>query len=122
MTLAAFFYALAALLPTGMHLGLIAGRPWGHLTMGGKWPGVLPPRQRAMAGVQALILLLLIAVVLDRVGLIALGLPGSAFWTALVVTLLTNIANVITPSLPERRIWGPVTTIMSCAILWIAFV
>lgn len=120
-TAAAYIFAIAALMPVGMHVGLVMGRPWGHLTMGGRWPGVLPARQRAMAAVQALILVALILVVFDHVDLWPIGLPGWVIWPALVLTLLTTLANLATPSLPERRLWGPVTMIMSCAILVIAF-
>ena len=120
--LAAIVYCLAALPPTAVQIALAAGAPLAHLTLGGRWAGRLPAKVRPFAAFQALILIALMSIVLDHQGFIDLGWPNLAIWFAVVVTLLTTIANLITPSRPERLLWGPMTAIMSCAILWIAFV
>ena len=109
-------YAIATALPLAMQLGLILGAPWGRLTLGGRWPGVLPLAVRPLAGLAALLLIWLITVVLDHAGLIAAGYPGWMIWPALVLTILTTIANLATPSRPERMLWGPVTVIMSASL------
>ncbi len=112
----AITYAIAAALPLAMQLGLILGAPWGRLTLGGRWPGVLPLAVRPFAGLAALLLFWLITVVLDRAGLIAFGYPDWMIWPALALTILTTIANLATPSRPERMLWGPVTLIMSASL------
>ncbi len=112
----AITYAIAAALPLAMQLGLILGAPWGRLTLGGRWPGVLPLAVRPFAGLAALLLIWLITVVLDHAGLIAFGYPDWIIWLALALTILTTIANLATPSRPERMLWGPVTLIMSASL------
>ena len=112
----AITYAIATALPLAMQLGLILGAPWGRLTLGGRWPGVLPLAVRLLAGLAALLLIWLITVVLDHAGLIAAGYPDWMIWPALALTILTTIANLATPSRPERMLWGPVTVIMSASL------
>ena len=121
MTIAAVVYCLAALPPTLVQIGLAAGAPWGHLTLGGKWPGQLPPRIRAVTAIQALLLITMMTVALDSAGLVPLGWPEVALWITLIITYLSTLANLATPSPRERLYWGPLTLIMSGAITWIAF-
>ncbi len=120
-TALAVTYALAAALPLALQLGLFLGASWGRLTLGGRWPGALPLSVRPLAALAALLLVWLIAVVLDYANLIALELPGWMIWPALALTLLTTLANLATPSLPERRLWGPVTVVMSLSLLLLVF-
>lgn len=103
-----------------MHIALAAGAPLGRFTVGGRFTGRLPGPWRALALVQALLLIAMACAVLDRGGVLPLGLPGLAFWTALSLTLLTTTANIATPSRPERLLWGPVTFAMSIAAIGIA--
>lgn len=35
-----------SLVVIAFHVAMICGAPWGHLTMGGRWPGALPPAAR----------------------------------------------------------------------------
>jgi len=42
-------------------------------------------------------------------------LPERSYWIVLAVSFITFVANSITPSLPERRLWSLVTAIMLCA-------
>lgn len=113
-------YAALACLPTMMHLALAAGAPLGRFTVGGRFPGRLPGPWRALALLQAGLLLGMACVVLDRTGALALGLPGFAFWAVLALTLLTTVANAASPSRPERLLWTPVTIAMSAAVLGVA--
>lgn len=106
---ASILYALLAALPAGFHLAMAAGAPWGHLTLGGSNPGRLPPRLRKAAVVQAALLAAMAITILARGGAIDLALAPWAGWLALGLTVLTTIANLITPSRPERLLWGPVT-------------
>lgn len=121
-TVFALAYAGLAALPTTMHLALAAGAPLGRFTVGGRFPGRLPGPWRGLALVQAGVLLGLALVVLSHAGFIGLGLPGWTIWPVLGLTLLTTLANLATPSRPERLLWGPVTALMSvCLIGLIAF-
>ncbi len=116
----AISYAVLAGLPAAMHIALAAGAPLGRFTNGGRFPDRLPGPWRALALVQASLLLAMACAMLDRGGALRLGLPDLAFWTALALTVLTTIANVATPSRPERLLWGPVTLAMSAAAIGLA--
>jgi len=119
-TTLAISYAALAGFPTAMQIALAAGAPLGRFTIGGRFPGRLPGPWRALALVQASLLLAMACAMLDRGGVLRLGLPDAAFWTALALTVLTTIANVATPSRPERLLWGPVTLAMTAAAIGIA--
>ena len=118
-TILAISYAALAGRPTAMHIALAAGAPLRRFTIGerfpSRWPGPGPGpwRALALALVQASLLLAMACAMLDRGGVLRLGLSDVAFWTAL--TVLTTIANVATPSRPERLLWGPVTLAMTAA-------
>ena len=116
-TLFALIYAGAASLPLAMQLALTAGAPLGRYTVGGRFAGRLPGPWRALALVQAGLLAGMIFVVLNRAGLADAPLPGWAIWLVLGLTLLTTLANLASPSRPERLLWGPVTLVMSLALL-----
>ncbi len=96
-------------------LALAIGMPWGHLAMGGKFPGRFPPKMRIAALVQGVILAFLGAVVLVRSGLLLPEWSASARWLIWVVVAFSGLSvvlNVITPSKWERIIWVPVTVVL----------
>ena len=113
----ALVYAIAAALPVAMHMSLAAGAPLGRFTVGGLFPGRLPMKWRALALVQAGLLLAMACAVLDRAGLLEVGLPAIAFWLALAMTALSTAANAASPSRPERLLWTPVLLIMTIAAI-----
>jgi hypothetical protein len=115
VTAAALAYTALALVAAMFQMALVFGAPWGHMTMAGQYPGRLPPRRRAWALVSALLLGAMALVMLDAAGLLTLGIPAWALWAALGLTALTTVANWITPSRPERLLWGPVTLAMLVA-------
>ena len=117
LQIAALCYAPLATLPTIMQIGLAAGAPWGRYTVGGRFAGRLPPAWRALALVQAALLVAMATAVLTRGGLLALGWPAWTFWVTLGLTALTCLGNIASPSAPERRLWGPVTALMLTAAL-----
>jgi hypothetical protein len=112
----AFVYAGLAALPELMHLANAAGAPFGRLTVGGRFPGRLPPVWRALALVQAALLGTMAGAVLARAGI---GLPPLVplFWPAVALTLLSLAANAASPSRPERLLWTPVLFLMAAAAL-----
>lgn len=96
-------------------LALALGAPWGEFTMGGRFPGRLPPKMRIAALVQIMILLVLAAIVLIRSGLAfsqyySIGATG--IWFVAAFFVLGSIVNLITPSKGERAIWAPVNILL----------
>lgn len=101
---------------------LAAGLPWGAASMGGKYPGKYPPKMRAVAVVNILILGFLTAIVLSEAGLkfLWLGSVSSVgIWFVVVFFVLGTIMNTITPSKIER-IWAPVALLQLIASIIVA--
>ncbi|MEM1376464.1 MAG: hypothetical protein AAGG69_03650 [Pseudomonadota bacterium] len=113
--------ALACVPPIFMQIGLTLGMPWGEYANGGKFPRKLPPAMRAMAVVQGAILAVIALTLLDRGGVLDLGWPAWVFWLCLTIACLSCIANWITPSVKERRLWGPLTTVFALSGIILAF-
>ena len=117
----AHIYALLSALPITMHIAIAGGAPLGRFTVGGRFPGRLPTVWRALALVQAGLLAGMACVVLDRAGLITVGLPRVLFPLAIAVTALSLLANAISPSRSERLLWTPVLAGMLLTGLAVAF-
>ncbi|NDW52585.1 hypothetical protein [Aliiroseovarius sp. PrR006] len=97
------------------------GAPWGHLANGGRWRGRLPGFMRVVAIGQGALLAFMGTAIAARAG-IAFDWPNWTFWAAFAVTIATTIANLATPSRAERRLWGPVTVVLTLCALRLAFV
>ena len=76
MIIAALIFSALCLIVIVFQFALVLGAPWGEYTMGGELKGALPPRRRAAAGVQIVILILFALVALTRAGLILPGFYG----------------------------------------------
>jgi hypothetical protein len=101
---------------------LALGAPWGAASMGGKFPGVYPPKMRVIALVNALIIFGLTVIVFSRAGMCfpkLFGFSESANWFVVAFTAIGTLLNTITPSKIER-IWAPVLFIQFACSLWIA--
>ena len=122
-TAAALVFALVTLGAIAFQLALAAGAPWGEYAMGGAFRGKFPPRLRAMAVVQALVLGILAAGVLSQAGLVDVpvvrDLPWLA-WVAVVFSAVSLVLNAISRSSGERRIWVPVALVMLGSSLIVA--
>lgn len=116
----AIVYALGIVGVIGFQLCLIAGAPLGHLTQGGRGSGPLPVKGRVFAGVSVLLLLFMGASVMSAAGMRP-GWPEWTAWVALAIQTFSTIANWATPSRAERRIWGPITSVMLIAALIAVF-
>lgn len=118
MRRAAWVYAGLTAVVCAFHLGVAAGMPWGHLTMGGQWPGVLPAAARAMAVVNAGVLAALALLVLARAGVVALPAPGWAIWGIVVFLGVSVVLHILTPSAAERALWLPqIVVMLICAVV-----
>jgi hypothetical protein len=118
---AARLFGLLAFVVVLFQLALAAGAPWGALAMGGAFPGRLPAAMRIAAVAQALLLLLLAAIVAARAGLV---LPRwrvasrKLIWGVAAFLLLGALLNAITPSPWERLLWLPVVLLqLGCAVV-----
>jgi hypothetical protein len=119
----AVVYALATVVVVLFQLGVAAGKPWGEYTMGGRFPGRLPAVMRVAALVQAVVLALLAAVVLDAAGLLGLGWTNDVEWlpfVPVVVAALSLVLNASSRSEPERRTWTPVAIVLLVSSLSVA--
>ncbi len=124
LLVAAYGYAILTGVAGVFQLCLAAGAPWGHLAMGGKFPGKYSPGLRVLAVVQGAILWLMGGIVLTRAGVIFpewSPLSQSLIWAVLAFTAFSTVANLATPSKPERMLWGPVTVAMLACCLVVAF-
>lgn len=109
MTIPAALVLLLTAVVTLFQLALALGAPWGAYTLGGKYPGQLPPKIRLAALVQILIVLLFGAIVLARSGLALSAIYPFirvAIWFVMGFFVLGTIANLTTPSKRERLLWG----------------
>ena len=52
-TFFAYLFAFLTLIIFLFQIALAAGMPWGHLAMGGRYPGKFPPNMRVGAVIQA---------------------------------------------------------------------
>lgn len=120
--IAVTLFAALTLVSVLFQAGLAIGLPWGAASMGGKYPGVYPPKMRIVAVVNMIILVFLALIVLSRADVILPGMRGfadAAIWVVVGFYLIGIILNSITPSKIER-IWVPVVLLQFVAILWIA--
>ncbi|MCX7792135.1 MAG: hypothetical protein N2378_15990 [Chloroflexaceae bacterium] len=123
MNLPVALYLVLTAVAVLFQLALALGAPWGAYTLGGRFPGQLPPRMRLAALAQMLVLLLFAAIVLARAGLafeILYPFSRVAIWFVAGFFVLGSIANLATPSRGERLLWGPVNVLLLLAVILIA--
>ncbi len=117
LTGAAILYALLALVVVAFQIAMALGAPWGHLAMGGRFPGRFPLPMRFAALLQGGLIAVFALVMLGRAGLVSPAPPPWLVLAVVAVSALSAAMNLATPSIPERRLWGPVTLAMLvCAI------
>ena len=119
----AVVYALATGVVVLFQLGVASGKAWGEYTMGGRYPGRLPAVMRVAALVQAVVLSVLAAIVLDAAGLLGLDWTDQTEWlpfVPVVVAALSLVLNASSRSEPERRTWTPVAIVLLVSSLAVA--
>lgn len=123
VVLAARLYLVLTGVVIAFQLALAAGAPWGELTMGGAFPGVLPVRMRVAATGSAVLLGAFAAVVAARAGL---GFrrwhtpSRRLIWVVVAYTVVGIVLNAATPSARERALWLPVTILLAACALIVA--
>jgi hypothetical protein len=121
----------AAVLVAGVaafQVALAAGLPLGDAVLGGKAAtvdGVLTGPFRALAGIQALVLLALGWVLLARTSVVAIPLLGSGAlvrvtWIAVAFLALNTVGNLSAPHPVERWVMGSITLLLTGLCLLIA--
>ncbi len=98
-------------------IALILGAPLGRYTQGGQHEGALPPSGRIIAAVSIPIVLFQGLAILSAAGFPGLGWPVWTGWVAFAVTGVSTVLNWITPSKPERAVWGPIMLVLSAMAL-----
>lgn len=102
-------------------LALVFGAPLGEFTLGGKFPGKLPPTMRVAALLQIGVLVLFILIVMSKSGLALVELHEMArkgIWVVLGFFILGTIFNFSSPSKKEKMIMGPLNVIaLFCAFM-----
>jgi hypothetical protein len=104
-------------------LALALGAPLGEYTLGGRFPGKLPPKIRVAAVAQILVMVLFAFIVLVRAGLIfgeLYAISRVAIWFVVGFFVLGSLANLSTPSKRERLVWGPVNVLLLMVTIVIA--
>ena len=122
-TIAARVFLVLTGVVVAFQLALVAGAPWGELTMGGAFPGRLPPRMRFAALGSAVLLAAFGAIVAARAGL---ALPGwerasrRLIWAVVAYAVVGVVLNAATPSAGERAVWLPVALVLAACALVVA--
>ncbi len=113
--LAAILFLALVLMVSLFQLALIFGVAWGEWTLGGRWRGRLPWSARLISAISLLLLLGFAILISVRVGWLALGSPEAVrawCWGVVAYCGLGVVANSITRSERERKLWLPVVTLM----------
>lgn len=113
----AHLYATAMLAIAFFQVALILGAPLGRYTQGGQHDGALPMSGRIIAAVSIPVVLFQGLAILSAAGFPGLGWPFWTGWVALAVTGVSTVLNWMTPSKPERMVWGPIMLVLTAMAL-----
>jgi len=109
---AAIIYGILSIIVFIFQLLLTLGFPLGHLAMGGKFPGVFSIKLRISAFFQGSLLIFFALILLSHSGVLTIPFLANNFILlafVVLVSFISFILNIITPSFYERVLWGPVT-------------
>ena len=95
----------------GFQLALAAGAPWGRASYGGAHEGALPTRLRVVSGVAAVVYPATAYAIASR--RTPVRTRRRVLTTVSAVMALGTVMNGISPSLPERAIWTPVSALLA---------
>jgi hypothetical protein len=113
MKFGAWAFLAGSAMTIAFHVAMMLGAPWGHLTMGGRWHGVLPLPARGLSAVSAALILLMASAVAARAGLMAWRFPTWSIYAVVAFMILSIAMHVATPSAAERQLWLPVILAMA---------
>lgn len=98
-------------------IALIFGAPLGRYTQGGRHEGALPASGRLIAAFSILLLVFMAVSILSAAGFPGLDWPRWTGWVAFAVSCISCVLNWITPSDVERRVWGPIMSVVAALAL-----
>jgi len=107
------FIGLSAVIAI-FQLSLALGAPLGEFTLGGKFPGKLPPKIRLAAIFQIIILVIFVITVASKSGIAFLSfynLVKIAIWAVFAFFILGSLLNFSSPSKKERLVMGPLNLV-----------
>ncbi|MBU1142040.1 MAG: hypothetical protein KKH92_00175 [Firmicutes bacterium] len=117
------YYIIISIIVTAFQLALAFGAPLGKFANGGKFPGSLPKNMRFLPFIQIAILWFFLYIVLIKTEIISnqpVSIGSIGIWFVVVFFFLGSILNLITPSKPERMVWGPINVLTFISVLIIA--
>jgi cytochrome bd-type quinol oxidase subunit 2 len=103
-------------------VALVLGAPWGAYTQGGETEGALDTPGRVLAAVSCVILLVMAAAILARVGEGPLeSAPGrlvtALAWFTTVYSALAVVLNLVTQSSSERAVFAPISILLFVVVV-----
>ena len=120
-TIAAFIFTGLIAVVILFQIAMAGGAPWGHLAMGGRYPGQFPLPIRVAAIVQAILLGCFAWVILIRAQVIDSAyyeMSKIAVWVVVAFMALSLIMQLVTPSKWERILWAPIVgLLLVCACM-----
>ena len=119
----AYIYLFLTVFVVVFQLSLALGAPLGEYTLGGKFPGQLPPKLRLAALLQIVFLLLFAAIVAARaeVALVEYhAMSRIGIWFVVAFFVLGSVVNLLSPSKKERRVMGPANIVALISTLIVA--
>lgn len=94
---------------------LVIGAPWGNLSWGGKYPGTVPDRLRAVSGAAAIAYFSAASFIASGKG--SANLRSRTFTAISLLMGAGTIANAASRSQVERRVWTP-TAAATAGLAW----
>ena len=123
-TFAAGFLVFAFVALALFQIAIVLGAPLGEYAYGGQHRGKLPTGFRIASVASALFAFAVAGHYLAQLGVLSMLLPsnmnGIVNWTLVGFTGLSAIANNITRSAKEKRLWGSTTIAMLIAAIVVA--
>lgn len=118
----AHIFTALSLIVAAFQVALAFGAPWGELTWGGKFRGILPARMRVMAIISAVLIIMFALIIETRAGNILdeyRDLSTTLSWIVVAYSAIGTVMNAITPSKKERYLWLPIVTLLFFTSLFV---
>lgn len=115
------FHCLIAI-AASFQVALSLGAPWAEYTMGGRQSGRLASKQRVLALIQAMLLVLFSFIFLNhtqRLQISPLWLSGILSWVIFAFFCLGSLSHIFVAGKKERLLWLPVNALLAFSSLFL---